>query len=242
MLFFDKLFTIFDYSSNVKKNLQKNGNKRITSLRVGRVPVANIIIIFMNIVSFGKFSKNIKDKPYDKIYHTFIQIELDNETFIFFEKNEVICAYLKFMIPKDTSFIDVSIPSIHISLNNFLLNAQKYMGDKYWTFSGHDNNCQDYIIALLKSNNLGNEDVYKFIKQDINTLFEDLTTLRKITNTITDIFRKSKILMETQLVLSTIVITKLLTHYYLKVSLDYNLVKMYNCIITPLCQKQEKTE
>jgi hypothetical protein len=241
MLFFDKLFTNFDYSSNVKRILQKIGNKRITSLRVGRVPVANIIIKSMNIVSFGKFSKNFKDKPYDKIYHTFIQVNLDNKTFIVFEKNEVICAHLKFVIPKDTSFIDVSTPSIDISLNKFLLNAQKFMGDKYWTYSGRDNNCQDYIIGLLKSNNFGNEDVYKFIKQDTNSLFEDLTTLCKISNTIIEIVRKSKMLMETQIVLTTVVITKLLTHYYIKISLDYNLVKLYNCIIKPLCQKQEET-
>ena len=48
------------------------------------------------------------------------------------------------------------------------------MGSKYFTYSAKDNNCQDFILAVLKANNIGNEEDYSFVKQDTKSLFENL--------------------------------------------------------------------
>jgi hypothetical protein len=45
-------------------------------------------------------------------------------------------------------------------------------------------------MAILQANNMGNDENYTFIKQDTKQLFEGLTTLRKVSNTITDIGAK----------------------------------------------------
>jgi hypothetical protein len=62
------------------------------------------------------------------------------------------------------------------------------MGGKFLPYSAYDNNCQDFIIAVLKSNHLGNESIYKFVKQDTEDLFKASGThTRKFANTLTDL-------------------------------------------------------
>jgi hypothetical protein len=43
-------------------------------------------------------------------------------------------------------------------------NAQKAMGERFYTYSATQNNCQDFLLGLLKSSNLGNQETYNFIK------------------------------------------------------------------------------
>jgi hypothetical protein len=60
------------------------------------------------------------------------------------------------------------------------------MGNKFFTYSAKDNNCQDFLVNILKANNIGNTDDFNFIKQDTKQLFKDLPFLRKFSNSITD--------------------------------------------------------
>jgi len=70
------------------------------------------------------------------------------------------------------------------------------MGDAYATYSARDNNCQDFILAFLKSNGMGDAADYTFVKQDVKTLFGKTDFLRKFTNTVTDIGAKVTTLIE----------------------------------------------
>jgi hypothetical protein len=70
------------------------------------------------------------------------------------------------------------------------------MGDLYATYSAKNNNCQDFILALLKSNGMGDEKVYAFVKQDVGSLFGKSDFLRKFTNTVTDIGAKVSTVLE----------------------------------------------
>ena len=58
------------------------------------------------------------------------------------------------------------------------------MGGKFLTYSA-SNNCQDFILAMLQSNNLSTPVNTLFVKQATQSLFTP--QLRKISNTITDI-------------------------------------------------------
>ena len=41
------------------------------------------------------------------------------------------------------------------------------MGDEtFFTYNAVSNNCQDFLLAFLQSNNLGNNENYTFVKQD----------------------------------------------------------------------------
>ena len=59
------------------------------------------------------------------------------------------------------------------------------MGANFITYSARRNNCQDFLMAICKSNNIGDESDYKFIKQDVKSLFTPFseTVSNIVTNT-----------------------------------------------------------
>ena len=68
------------------------------------------------------------------------------------------------------------------------------MGYSFLTYSVKDNNCQNFILAILESNGLLNSRNELFTKQYTDSYFSD--DLRKFTSTITDIGSKIDIVRE----------------------------------------------
>jgi hypothetical protein len=68
------------------------------------------------------------------------------------------------------------------------------MGGRFLTYSAANNNCQDFILYMLKSNNLATPPNILFVKQATQSLFTP--ELRRISNTITDIAGKADILIQ----------------------------------------------
>ena len=66
--------------------------------------------------------------------------------------------------------------------------------DKFLGYSSRNNNCQNFILAILQSNNMANSQNVFFTKQSTQELFS--TSLRKITNTITDIAAAADIIRQ----------------------------------------------
>ena len=81
-----------------------------------------------------------------------------------------------------------------LSINILLQNTRDKMGGSFLSYSARDNNCQNFILALLQSNFLDNPRNVLFTKQSTSDLFD--VNLRKITNTITDIAQKIDIIRE----------------------------------------------
>ena len=59
--------------------------------------------------------------------------------------------------------------------------------ENFYRYSAYDNNCQTFISNILKANNLLTYELNNFIVQNTQQLFNNLSNLRKITNTLTDI-------------------------------------------------------
>jgi hypothetical protein len=78
----------------------------------------------------------------------------------------------------------VCIPT-GLTLNVLLERTQNEMCGRFLTYSARDNNCQDFILAMLKSNNLATPPNILFVKQGTQHLFTP--ELRRIANTITNI-------------------------------------------------------
>ena len=59
------------------------------------------------------------------------------------------------------------------------------MGNKYFTYDAIKNNCQDFILSVLKANHLNNIQTQKFVKQDnLEKLFSERT--KKIVDATTE--------------------------------------------------------
>ena len=179
-----------DYPPKVRKILSELGTKKIKSAMVRRTPVPSVLTTALNAVSLGEFAKRFKNAPYDTLFHLSLVLDLEGGTKLLIEKNEVINMDKNPSIPPKTDIQLVSNIPANLSVNDMLQKAQQRMGGYYFTYSARDNNCQDFIMAILQANNMGNDENYTFIKQDTKQLFEGLTTLRKVSNTITDIGAK----------------------------------------------------
>ena len=81
-----------------------------------------------------------------------------------------------------------------LTINILLNNTRNKMGNSFLTYSAKDNNCQNFIWAILQSNGLLNSRKELFTKQSTDSYFSD--DLRKFTNTITDIGSKIDIVRE----------------------------------------------
>merc|ERR1712100_862238 len=122
----------------------------------------------MDAVSFGEFSRKAKKLPYDKLFHLYIIATLTNGKNILIEKNDVINMEMKgIRANAESKMVPVNK---NLTLNTVMANTKKRMGGKFLPYNGYTNNCQDFIMAILKSNNLGNQTTYKYVKQNTSSI------------------------------------------------------------------------
>jgi len=178
-----------DYPPKVRQLLSKFGNDILASVELVRAPVPSLLTGALSAVSGGQFGKNLLDSPYDTLFHLRMDIETQNGNHFLIEKNEVINMDRNPKMPKNAESKAVQ-PISAISINVMLDNAKKIMGDKFFSYSARDNNCQDFILAILNANHFGDEADRSFVKQNTKELFANMPALRKFSNTITDIGAK----------------------------------------------------
>ena len=178
-----------DFPPKVRQILSKYGSKNITGITLARTPLGKPLMVALQVASGNTFQERLDNTPYDKLFHLFMCIDLAGGKKIMMEKNEVINATIgcKFSGETETKYISSSdIPS-GLTLNDALEKQRERMGNNYFGYSAKDNNCQDFIIAFLRANNLGSETDTSWVKQEIKVLFEGNARLRKIANTLTNI-------------------------------------------------------
>lgn len=183
-----------DYPPKVRNILKNVGNQTIKSITIKRTPVSGLITGALSVFSLGKFGKRM-ERSFDELFHLFIEITLNNNQKVILEKNEVINMESNPKSRPDTEMkiVNTSIPQI--TLDEMLNNTEQYMGQKdFFGYSAKDNNCQDFIVSFFKANNIGDESDISFIKQDTKSLFRDLPSLRKLSNTITTIGAKANVI------------------------------------------------
>ena len=178
-----------DYPPKMRDIIEKYGKVPILKMTACRTPVPSVLTSALNAVSLGAFSQKWATQPYDKLFHLDLRIELATrpKTTILLEKNEVLNAIVNPKpVGKDTECTFISKNKM-ITINQLLEGAKQIQGDKFFKYSAYNNNCQDFIMALLKGSGLGTQENYDFIKQDTTELFKGLPGTRKFANTITDL-------------------------------------------------------
>ena len=165
-----------ELSAKVNKILDEYGNCIIKSASVGRSPVQALITGVIKIVS---------STPYEKLFHLFIILHTDKGD-ILLEKNEIINMDKINKPPKNSELIKVlNIPN-NLTINQLIKNTEKYLGDKFLPYSAKNSNCQHFMMGVLISNNMNNENLEKFVKQNTEEIFKN-SHFRKFSHTITDI-------------------------------------------------------
>ena len=172
--------------TKTKNMLKKYGDEKIQSIYLIRTPVPKYITELLNVASLGDFNKKIKEANYDKLFHLAIVFKTSKGE-ILLEKNENI--NMTESIPKvegtETQNLNLSQD---ITINEVLERTKKYMGnDKFLKYDASTNNCQDFILSILKGNGFGNKTDEAFVKQDIESLFKSSPYLKPLTKNVLDI-------------------------------------------------------
>lgn len=176
-----------NYPPYVRKVLQEVGDKPIKSLSISRAPIRKAITTILNLLTLGELKRSLDQLSYDELFHLRLIAIVEDKT-VLIEKNEVInIEYVKGYIEGETKKVD--FPGT-ITINQLLEGAKKIQGDNFFKYSAYDNNCQDFVTALLKGSNIGTEQDFNFIKQDTKQLFENYGYMRKIADTVTNVGAK----------------------------------------------------
>lgn len=158
-----------NYTQSAIDIIKEYGDNVITKMTIKRSPVRKMIIKALDTLSLGKFEK---ENPYDTLFHLYISLTLDNGNVIRLEKNAVISIKVNAKDDEFTESLEVLYPTeFLLTLNTILENTRLKMGKKYFLYNAKSNNCQDFLKAVLTSNNLGTEEEITFIKQSTRDIF-----------------------------------------------------------------------
>ena len=89
-------------------------------------------------------------------------------------------------LPNTTTMAVPNIPN-GLTVNSLIDNTQSAMGPNFLPYSPINNNCQNFILAILKANNLATPEIEKFVKQDTSSLFKSDPTLARISTGLTNL-------------------------------------------------------
>ena len=179
-----------DYPVEQQRIIDRYGDRTIKSIKIGRTPLPSILTKIINMVSLGAFNKLVEKSPYDDLFHLFCILTLDNGSVvkILLEKNEAInMKVVSNYNPKNAEYVDVPRVPSNLTFNDLLNNARKVQGSKFFKYQSDTNNCQDFLIAVLKGSSMLNDSLSKFIKQDVKSIFKKLPITQKIINTLTNL-------------------------------------------------------
>lgn len=174
-----------------QKVLNKYKDKNIKSIKIYREPIDKKIQSFLNFLSLGQYNKAKEISNFDDLYHLYAILELEDGSNILLEKNENI--YIRDDYKKNPNSENINITiNKSINLDELLYNTEKKAGKfDFYQYNAKTNNCQDFLLMVLKSNDLLNDEAKKFIKQDLETLFQNLPSWsNKFTQLLTDLRSK----------------------------------------------------
>jgi len=185
------------FSPRVQKIIDKYANEKILGIKIVRTPLSPALTGAFNAVSGGDWNKRMQKTPYDKLYHLWIIIDTDRGR-VRFEKNEQINMSERPSVGGKDETMDIHTQGL--TVGQLVDNAIRYGGADFYKYSV-SNNCQQFILNVLKGSHLSNPNVDTFVKQNTDTLFKkddgsNDDTLRKVSNTITDLAGRADILLQ----------------------------------------------
>jgi hypothetical protein len=166
-----------DLSRSDKAFYNKVKNTPVYSIMVVRKPISSVFGKLLNLVSGGKWNESIATQPYDKLFHLYVLMTyLDGGKikFVLTERNETV----RFQSGSSADFTDKpddvkQVPYTANSLTFGQLFDNTIRNDpSIWVYNFENSNCQDFVITLLKRNNLLTPELQTFVKQDTKELVE----------------------------------------------------------------------
>ena len=181
------LYPITSLSPQLLKFLRENSQCNISRCQVHREPISSAINVILNTTTTGQFQQNLNDAKIDKLLHLSMEIGLSNGKIIRLEKNERIAITV---IKAFSLHNSMEVQANNNTLFDWMEAAKKVLGDKFYTYDGYTNNCQDFIMSFLRGNRCLTPELQAFVKQNTSQLFSNIPRSRNFMNSVTDLGAK----------------------------------------------------
>ena len=166
----DAVQAVIKYSRNIdsfnaksKKTLQEYGSKEIKSIKIFREKIDGILRKAISVISDHQ----------GNLYHLGMVITLDDNQEITVEKNHVVNVVKGSPFKNSTEVMDVSLQGKHITLNELLDKTIEAMTPNvFFDYNGITNNCQNFVMNILKTNHLLSKEAEDFTLQNLDDLVE----------------------------------------------------------------------
>ena len=171
--------------------LKAHGSEPITKLEITRTPIDNVAKGLLNVLTLGKWDDIKKKAEVDKLFH--VALRINDKYYMEKTAQPNLKAGDPIMNDETESLVIPVRPMVgksEVTIAEFIERGMKQMGDKYTSYDGFTNNCQDFIRAHLRASALLTESIDKFLKQDIKRLIEETPSLSQyLGQKITDLAR-----------------------------------------------------
>jgi len=174
------------YPPNVKQIKDQHGDEVITRLILRRNPVSSVITDAMNMVSLGSFYKKLGRQDYDKLFHLSLLVVTSNGGFLL-EKTERVNVSKDISLKKGTEELEIDNIPANLTVRELIENTEKEMGNSFLPYNPMNNNCQIFILNVLKANSLLTPVYEQWIKQDTDALFKNDPFLLSLSNKLIDV-------------------------------------------------------
>lgn len=156
-------------STRFKQFLKAHGAEAVTSVKVGRSPIAPAVRLGFDILTAGKFEEAHKRLGVDNFFHLYLII---NNRYRL-EKNETVNE--KDWSPsKGEEVLDVA-GAINKTIDDMIQTASRGNEKAFWLeYNPLANNCQQWVTTMLSKNGILTPSATQWINQDMKALIEEL--------------------------------------------------------------------
>lgn len=181
-----------DYPPKVRQVLEQYGNANVIKLNVIREPIKKFIDYALNIISLGRWGEAKKRLNYDKLFHLYmiatLQLANGDMGYLKIEKNEVINITPDLGTrSQDAEYETVPVPCC-LTVFEMMNNTREAVGPAMFRYEAFNNNCQIFLLNILKANDLDTGHISAFINQSVENLIQELPQyVRPFANLTTNI-------------------------------------------------------
>jgi hypothetical protein len=180
-----------DLPPKARATLRKYANWNIMGITIRRDPIQSALNTALNAISIGAWERMKKVLNYDNLFHLGLEMDvrLGKRTVrLLLEKNEVINLGPLKARDNDTEVMRVDMKGQQRRLDDFIEKARQAMGDRFIPYDPFYNNCQDFILGVLRANNMATENEATFIKQPVEKLIQGIPEFTpKVAKAVTDL-------------------------------------------------------
>jgi len=156
-------------STRFKQFLKQHGEETVTSIKVGRTPIASAVRLGFDILTAGKFEEAHKKLGVDNFFHLYLII---NDKYLL-EKNETVNERPWSHHDKE-EILNIS-DGINKTIDEMMKTASAGDEKSFWLeYNALTNNCQQWVTRMLKRNGLLTSTASKWINQDMQALLKEL--------------------------------------------------------------------